>query len=141
MGVYELLEALAPLAGVAKVLVRFGRNPFGFIATIISLYIVNGFLNLGAFAVNTVLSAFDIVVGSLDFVRITLVNAFGGIGIDLLGAIAVIQQVAGNVIATAGPAAPVLAVGLAGLSVWIGWEVAKRTPKALYELYMLIPGT
>lgn len=119
----ELLETLAPLATVARVLVRFGRNPVRFVATIISLYIVNGFLNLGAFLVNSVLTAFGIVTGAFDFVRVLLVNAFGSLGINILAVYASGQQALADVIATAGPAAPFLATGFTAVVLYVGYRV------------------
>ncbi|GGN92267.1 hypothetical protein [Haloarcula pellucida] len=119
----QLLEALAPLASVARVLVRFGRNPVGFVTTIISLYIVDSVLNIGAFAVNSILSAFGIIVGFFDGIRVTLVTAFGSVGIDILGGYVAVQQSIANVVASAGAAAPFLAIGFASVAVYVGYRV------------------
>ena len=120
----EILKALAPLASVAKVLARFGRDPFGFVATIISLYIVDSILNLGAFAVNSVLAAFGFVVGFFDSIRVTLVTTFGRVGIDLLEVYVAGQQTVADIVSRAGAAAPFLAVGFAAVALYVGYRVA-----------------
>lgn len=116
----EVIEALAPLAKVAGVLVRFGTNPVGFVASIISIYVVNTVLNLGAFGVNVVLAGGDILVGIFDFARVVLIWAFGGVGRDILAGVLIVREAVADVVGSAGPAGPIIAavvvsVGLYGL--------------------------
>lgn len=137
----EVLFTLRAPKSVAKTLFTFATNPVAFIGSIISAYIVSTVLNVGAFGVNAVLAMFDIVAGGFDFVRVRFVNAFSAVGVDLLGVYSMVQQAVTGVIASAGPAAPVLAVAFTAVLVYLGWELLKRLPGLAWKLYMLIPGT
>lgn len=119
MSYREVLEALAPLASVANVLVRFGTNPVGFVASIISLYIVNTVVNIGAYAVNVILAAFDIVTGALNVVRGGLSWALGGVGDQIIGAILSGRAQVVDVVGGAGPAGPIIAAVVAAVGLYV----------------------
>ncbi|WP_424001192.1 hypothetical protein ACOZ4I_15705 [Haloarcula salina] len=137
----EALFTLRAPRSVAQTLFRFATNPVAFVGSIISAYIINAVLNVGGYAVSSILAAFDLVAGVFDYIRVVLTNAFGLLGINLLSAIAALQQEIAAVYASAGAAAPFFAVATAALLVYLGWEVLKRLPGLAWKLYMLIPGT
>ncbi|QIO23089.1 hypothetical protein [Haloarcula sp. JP-L23] len=137
----ETLFTLRVPKSVAQTLFRFATNPVAFVGSIISAYIINAVLNVGAFGVNTILAMFGVVAGTFDVIRVTLINVFGTLGVDLLGAYSAVQQAVTGVIASAGWAAPILAVGFTAVLVYLGWELLKRLPSIAWKLYMLIPGT
>jgi hypothetical protein len=119
------LRPLAMLAGGAMgTLIAFANDPFGFIFEAISYYILGGLLAVIRLAAGAVLYPFDLLVGALQFIQETLVGAFAAIGIDILEVLAGIQQGLGNLIASAGPAAPVLAVGLASAGLFLTYRLA-----------------
>ncbi|WP_254271096.1 hypothetical protein [Haloarcula marina] len=120
----ETLFTLRVPENVAKTLFAFARNPVTYVGAIISGYIVRSVLNLGAFGVNSVLSAFGIVAGFFDGIRVTLVRAFGSIGIDLLAAYLSVQQVIGSAVRVAGPGGPFLAIGFTAVTLYLGYRVA-----------------
>lgn len=119
----ELLQALAPLANVAGFLARFGRNPVGFIVSVISLYIVNAVLNLGAFAVNSVLGVFNAVVGAIRAAQALLTGAFAFVGVDILGIFASLNEIVATIAASAGPFGPPLIAAFAAVSIYGTYRV------------------
>lgn len=99
---------LEPLRQVAVLIERYGSFPRAIFA-LITGYILNGLFDIIGVVAGSVLFAFDLIVGGLAFAQGALVGAFGSVGIDILGAIAGVRQAFLDVLATAGPAAPVLA--------------------------------
>lgn len=120
----QLLQALAPLATVAGFLARFGRNPVGFIASVISLYIVNSVLNLGAFAINSVLGVFNAIVGAIRAAQALLTGAFAFVGVDILGIFTSLNAIVAELAASAGPFGPPLIAAFAAVSVYLTYRVA-----------------
>lgn len=131
--VYKL-KPLAALGGAAMgALIAFANDPVGFVWRIISLYIVNGIFTIAGFVVGAILQAFDIVAGAIQFAGSLLVGAFGAVGLDILGVLVDLQQELAGVVAGAGAAGPIVAIG--GTAVLL--VVLYRVTLALVEL---VPG-
>lgn len=109
---------LRPLASFVDVLVTFARNPFRFVASVISVYLLDGIFGIFGVVVGAIFTAFDYLVAALAFVRGFLVGAFGAVGIDILGVLVELQVSIAGVVATAGPAGPVIAVGVAAVGIY-----------------------
>lgn len=110
------LRALKP---VAAVLVQFGKNPVGFVFSIISLYISSLFIDLFGLVTGVVLGVFDSFAYVFDLARVLLVQAFGFVGIEILGLVAQIGLELRQALFLLGPAAPFL-VALVGSLVLYG---------------------
>lgn len=101
-----------------ETLLSFLRNPFGFVASIITLYILNGLFSIIDVVAGSILFVFDVVVGSLRTAQALLVGAFGAVGVDIFGALVGVQQALSGVVAAAGPLGPPLAVAAASLMLY-----------------------
>jgi hypothetical protein len=106
--------AIGQLVGLVT---EYGSLPRAVFA-LITLYILNGLFAIVDVIAGSVLFGFDLVVGSLQAAQALLVGAFGAVGIDILGALVGVQQAIAGVVASAGPFAPVLAVGSASLLIY-----------------------
>ncbi|WP_226023219.1 hypothetical protein [Halomicrobium salinisoli] len=122
-------QLLGPLKQLAALVQEYGSLPRAIFA-LISTYIVASVLNLGAFAVNSVLGVFNWITGSIDVVRVTLVYWFGRAGIDVLGVIRAVQQEAAAAVATLGPLGPPVVIGVGALVIY-----------GLYRLLVAAAGT
>lgn len=109
----DWVKALRPLAGVVNALVTFGRNPVRFVFTTITSYILLAVFGVLNVVTGSVLYAFDLVLAALQFVQNFLVSGFGAVGVDILAVLVDLQVAVAGVVAGAGPAGPVVAVGLA----------------------------
>lgn len=124
----DWVKSLRPLAALTSAaigtLVAFAQNPVEFVFRLINYYVVGGALAVGRFAVGVVLAPFDLLGGALDYLQRALVNAFAVVGIDILGVLVGIQQSIAGVVASAGPAGPLVAVGLAAVSIYLLYRLA-----------------
>jgi hypothetical protein len=100
-------------------LLSFLSNPYGFVASLISVYIVGVVFDVASILIGSVLYAFDIIAGSFGYAQRTLVVGFSTVGIDILGALVGVQQAVSGVVASAGPLGPPLAVAAASLSLYV----------------------
>lgn len=107
------------LAGVAGALITFGQDPVGFIFRAINFYILGGILAVVDLAAGAVLYPFNRLVGGLGFIQAGLIGAFSSVGIDIQAALLSIQSSLAGLIATAGPAGPLLAVGAAAVGIFV----------------------
>jgi len=119
----EVLEALAPLVSVAETLREFGRDPVGFVASIISLYIVDSFLNLGGYVVGSFLLVFDYITTPLQSAENLLVAALSLGGQPTLLALQSLTETVSGVVQQAGPAGPILAAVIAGVFIYVSVRV------------------
>jgi hypothetical protein len=114
--------AIGQLVGLVT---EYGSLPRAVFA-LITLYILNGLFAIVDVIAGSVLFGFDLVVGSLQAAQTLLVGAFGAVGIDILGALVGVQQAIAGVVASAGPLAPVLAVGSASLLIYAMYVFGRR---------------
>lgn len=101
---------LAALKPVAKVLLAFGRDPYGFVATIISVYVLQSVFGLASYVVGSILAAFNTITGAIGFAQSLLITAFSALGDVLLIPLVALEQALASVVAGAGAAAPIIAV-------------------------------
>jgi len=137
----QAVVALASLGGAFWELIRFARNPYVYVTSIISTYIVGTFLGLGSFIVSSVLAVFDIGVGALGFVRVSLLSGLDTLIRPAFAVIAAVQSALITAVSAAGPAAPLVVAAFGGGALLLSWEVAKRLPGIAWKLYQSIPGT
>jgi hypothetical protein len=100
--------ALAPLAGVASVLVAFGEDPVGFIVEVVAAFLVATLLELGGIAVGAVDTIASTVAAVPRFVRLLVSGAFSQAGALVIGGIADLFRGVATTAQAAGPAGPVL---------------------------------
>ena len=112
-------RALAELVGLVT---RYGSLTRAIVA-IISLYILNGVLDVVGIVVGSVLFAFDLIVGSLATAQRLLLGALGAVGIDILAALTSLQREIAGVVEGAGPAGPVIAVAAGAIGLYVLWRV------------------
>lgn len=119
----EWLSSLRrPLEQLRALYERFGSLP-GAIFGLISLYLLNGILDVIGVITGSVLFAFDLVVGAFRWVQRALVGAFGAVGIDVLGALTDLQVALAGIVAGAGPAGPFIAVAAVSVSLYLMYRV------------------
>lgn len=97
-----------PLQQLGALYNQYGSVPAA-IFGLISLYILNGIIDVVGFVAGAFLAAFDILVGLTVAARRALVGVFGPIGVDLLGVGSELQRVLLDVVARSGPFAPIVA--------------------------------
>lgn len=122
-----LIRALGPVADELRQFGALVKQKGGIAPAIfflISWYILGGIRSLLQVIVGSILSVFDLFVGALMVARLTLVGAFGGVGQEILGAYVTVQTVFAGLLAGAGPFAPVIAVGVAAVSLYVVIRVA-----------------
>jgi hypothetical protein len=95
------------------------NNPFRFVASGVALYIANAILNVGSFIIETILAGFGFFTASLGIAENSLVGAIVGFGNGLLSLLVSGQQSIAAVVTSAGPAAPVVAVAIAGTTIYL----------------------
>lgn len=110
------VQALRP---VAATLVQFGKNPVGFVFSIISLYISSLFLDLFGLASGVVLGIFDAFAYVFDLSRAFLLGAGGRVGLEIIGLVTWFGASLNRVLYALGPTAPFL-VALVGSLVLYG---------------------
>jgi len=108
----QVAKALAGLGDSFWAIVRFARNPFGFVAGIISTYVVGTILYFGRFLAGSILAPFRIAADSLGLVTNRAVLGLSAVTNPLFGLIATVQGILITVVQAAGPAGPIL-IGLA----------------------------
>lgn len=113
------VEAVKQLVALIREYGSLPRAIFG----LISLYLLNGILDVVGIVVGSILFAFDLVVASLATAQGLLIRAFGAVGIDVLGALVGLQRAIGGVVEAAGPAGPPLAVAFGAVSLYVLWRI------------------
>lgn len=131
--VYNLRPLAMLASGTIAFLAAFAQNPVEFVTQVILGFIVNSFLQAGAYIVGTILAGFDLVVGALSVAQSLLVGAFGAAGLDILGALLSVQRMVADVVGAAGPAGPPLAVLFAAVGIYALYRLA-------IALAVLVPG-
>lgn len=132
-----LASVASGLASVAGVLIYFGNNPVEFIQRVISFYIVGSIFAAGRYLVETVLVPFDILVGLSNLVLVGneeylgLLDIFGSLGAGILATLTDIQTQVLAVLAQAGPAAPIIAIGAASVGLYLLYRLAVAALLAL----------
>lgn len=116
-------QSLRPLANVVGALVEFGRNPVGFVMSIISLYVVNAIFGLFGIIVGSVQAAFDVFVFAFDGARVMLIGAASSVGLDIQSAIAGLMMQVADAVEMLGPAAPIVAVGMGSVLVYATYRL------------------
>jgi hypothetical protein len=100
------------LSGSKETLRSFANNPEGFVLGIVATWIVGGILTVGRTVVDSILLAFDSVVGAFDLAAAGVVGALESTGSPVLTAAEGMTAFIASLAAEAGPAAPVIAVGI-----------------------------
>ncbi len=113
------LRALKPVVGV---LVRFGKNPVGFVFSIISLYLSSLFLDLFGLVSGTVLGIFDSFAYVFDLARVFLTGTFGVVGIEILGIVTGIGAALNRALYALGPAAPFVVAIVGSLVIYAAYR-------------------
>ena len=101
----DWLQALRPVVGT---LIAFGRNPVGFIITAVATWLVAGALSVGSVLVAGADYAGTLLAAAPQSVQAFLASAFAPVAQTLVGLAGQATASIGAVLATAGPAAPVL---------------------------------
>lgn len=117
----------------ADFLRRFANNPAALVISVVSGFVVSVILGFFEFVAGAVLYPFDYLAGGLRWLQRQLIAAFAAVGIDILDVLLDLQSTLGSVVASAGPAGPLIAVGAAAVSLFILY-------RALLALVVLIPG-
>lgn len=121
--ILDLPEWLESLQQVAAAIEKHGSFPRAVFA-LISAYILDVIFGIFGTIAGAILFAFDVVVGVLGFAQRLLVNGFGIVGIDILGALAGVQRAIAGAIAGSGPLAPVFATLLAVGTLYVLYRLA-----------------
>jgi uncharacterized membrane protein len=116
--IYTLRPLAAAGASVIAFLIAFAKDPVGFVTRIISYYLVGGILTAGTWLIEAFLYPFDLVIWGLEWLQRTLVEAFRWLGLDILGALVGLERQIAAAVEMLGPAAPVVAVAVAGIAIF-----------------------
>jgi hypothetical protein len=119
-----LQQLRTPLQQLGALYERFGSVP-GAIFGLISLYLLNGVISILDVVAGSVLFAFDLIVAALQFVQNFLVSGFGAVGIDILGVLIDLQVQVAGVVDGAGPAGPIVAVGIAAAGTYVSYRAGR----------------
>jgi hypothetical protein len=111
---------IGQLVGLVR---SYGSLPRAIFA-LISLYLLNGIFSIFGVVAGSVLYVFDLIVGSLQVAQSLLIGAFGAVGVDLLGVFVALEGEIAGVVASAGPAGPVIAVGSTAVILFVGYRLA-----------------
>jgi len=114
------LETLAELAAIRE---EYGSIPAAIFA-LISLYILNGIFSIFSAIVGAVLTVFDVLTGALATAQMLLVGAFQRAGIDILGLLLDLERQIADVVASAGPLGPPLAVGATAVFLYVLYRLS-----------------
>lgn len=113
------------IAELVSLVRSYGSLPRAIFA-LISLYLLDGIFSIFGVIVGSILFVFDTLVGSLETALSLLLGAFSAVGVDILGVFLALERTVAGVVASAGPLAPVIAVGGTALILWIVWEFGSR---------------
>lgn len=118
------LAALAALPAAAiATLVAFATDPVGFIVEVVAAFVVATLLELGAIVVGVV-DTFATTLAAIPRVaRLALSGAFGAAGDVFIGTVASAYASLLGVVSVAGPAAPLVVVGLLAGTVALTYRV------------------
>lgn len=120
--VKALVGALGPVADELRAFGALAKEKGGVgpaIFFLITSYILAGIFDVINVIAGSILFAFDMVVGALRVARQLLIGAFGGVGRDILGVYTLVQQAFADVLAGAGPFAPIIAVAVAAGALYL----------------------
>lgn len=114
-----------PIQEVVALYNEYGSVPRA-IAAIISLYIVNAFLNLAGYLVGSIVMVGDIAAGSLDAVRGILGGIGQVIGFNFLTVASEIQLAIADVVTQLGPLGPPVAIGTGAILLYLAYLLIVR---------------
>jgi len=117
---------LAPLAGVVGFLTSFAEDPTGtlrdIILDVVLSFVLGGILDVLSQLVDLLLQAFEQAASAPVLAAEGLVNAGRAIGGIFIGGIGIVADLAGALVAAAGPFGPLIMLGLAAVVVYVGVE-------------------
>lgn len=113
---------LQPIQQLVALYEEYGSLPRA-IFGLISLYIVNGVLNIGEYIVSSILLLFDYVTGSLGLVQRQLGVSFATVSAGVLTAIWNVQMSIATIVTPYGPLTPVVMIGLTAIEALIIWRI------------------
>lgn len=117
----------------ARFLRRFRNNPAALIISVVSGFVVSVILGFFEFLIGAVFYPFDLLARGLAYLELGLTFNFGQLGNTLLGLAANAQSAGIEIVESAGPAGPLLAMA-------IGAIVIVGIYRATVALLVLVPG-
>ncbi|GCF13245.1 hypothetical protein Harman_11800 [Haloarcula mannanilytica] len=118
---------LAPLAGVVGFLTSFAEDPTGtlrdIILDVVLSFVLGGILDVLSQLVDLLLQAFEQAANAPVLAAQGILDAGRAIGGIFIGGIGIVADLAGALVAAAGPFGPIIMFGLAAIIIYVRVEV------------------